>query len=149
MLIRLSTTPSMRVHNCIIIGFINEHLEAHTYFQEPGLIKVVEMSFQFLNNVHEYSLVGLSKSEFKMFEVHSHLPSIECQSFEPIPNVFLCDTIIQSTYLYIINASNCPSKWLQEDYSVFSQCRIASALFYSAIDVVHYICTTLELNYLG
>ena len=120
MLIRLSTTPSTRVHNCIIIGFINEHLEAHTYFQEPGLIKVVEMSFQFLNNVHEYSLVGLSKSEFKMFEVHSHLPSIECQSFEPIPNVFFCDTIIQSTYLYIINASNCPSKWLHADYSIFS-----------------------------
>lgn len=66
-------------------------------------------------------------------------PKLSANHFNPLPTYFLYHHCIKSTYLLVINSSYCPSKWLQEDYSVFSQCQIASALFFSAIDVVQFI----------
>lgn len=62
------------IHFLTILGFINHDKESHTYFQEPGLMKIMEMDFEFFDHSHKLTLVGLSKGEFKMFEIANHLP---------------------------------------------------------------------------
>jgi len=65
-------------------GFIDERTESVTHFQEYELMKVTEMLFELNDWRYELTLVGLSKSEFKMFLIKAHHPTVDCRSNSPL-----------------------------------------------------------------
>lgn len=50
-------------------------------------MKVTEILFELNDWRYELTLVGLSKTEFKMFRIKAHHPSVDCRSETPTSNV--------------------------------------------------------------